>query len=199
MRVERLLDSVGDLDAPAPIDAMRGTNFVAGLRWLREHGHDARYFEGLTPAARSMLVAPDASAWVPLDIALIHYRALDALGLTFEERIELGASASRQLNGVVLSTIARLAGSAGLSPLVPLSRAAKLFARNFRGGAVGVFQTAPTEARFEVRGAPMAVSACHRDNLCGALLDGARPFARDPKVTELPGTTATSYAFRMRW
>jgi hypothetical protein len=197
---EQLLDSEGDLAHPSTMDGMRGTNFIAGRRWLRDHGLEARYLDALPSSTREAVLAAEASAWVPMSITLPHYVALDALALSFELRLEMGASISRSINGVVLTTIARLAGSAGLSPLTPLSRAAKLFARNFRGGAVGVFQTAPTEARFEVHGAPVAVSACHRDNLLGALLDGARPFAADVRVTELTTRrTPTSYAFRMRW
>jgi len=197
---EQLLDSEGDLARPSTMDGMRGTNFIAGRRWLRENELETRYVDGLPAGSREAVLAAEAAAWLPMSLALAHYVALDALELSFDQRLELGASTSRSINGVVLTTIARLAGRAGLSPLTPLSRAAKLFARNFRGGAVGVFQTAPTEARFEVHGAPVAVSTCHRDNLLGALLDGARPFAADVRVTELSARrTPTSYAFRMRW
>lgn len=179
---------------------MRGTNFVAGRRWLREHGLDARYLDAMSAETRSSVLAAAASDWLPIDVALGHYAALDSLELSLDQRLDLGASASRSLNGVVLTTIARLAGRTGLSPLVPLSRAAKLFARNFRGGAVAAFRTAPNEARFEVRGAPIAVSACHRDNLVGALADGARPFASDVRVNELAQErTPSSYAIRLRW
>lgn len=197
---DELLDSEGDLSNPSRMDAMRGTNFVAGLRWLREQGLEQRYMASLTPADRDSVVVVEATAWAPMPLVLAHYEALDALALTFEQRVEFGASVSRNINGVVLTTIARLAGKAGLTPLTPLSRAAKLFARNYRGGAVAVYKVAPNEARFEVHGAPMAVSACHRDNILGAFLDGARPFAADARVTEIVAKrTATSYALRVRW
>ena len=182
------------------MDAMRGTNFIAGRRWLRERGLEARYLELLPPDVRPTVLAVDATMWVPIDVAVPHYAALDGLGLSHEQRLQLGADVSTQINGVVLSTIARLAGRAGLSPLTPLSRAAKLFARNFRGGAVAVYQTAPREARFEVKGAPMATSANHRDNLCGALIEGSRPFAPRVQVQEiLSMRSATTYAFQLRW
>jgi hypothetical protein len=197
---DALLDSEGNLDNPSEMDAMRGTNFVGGLRWLREQGLEARYLASLPTDLHEAVLLAEASAWVPMPVVLAHYEALDALDLSFERRIEFGAAVSRTINGVVLTTIARLAGSAGLSPLTPLSRAAKLFARNYRGGAVAVYQTAPTEARFEVQGAPMASSPCHRDNILGALIDGSRPFADDVRVTEIvPKRTARSYAFRLRW
>jgi hypothetical protein len=66
--------------------------------------------------------------------------------------------------------------------------------------AIAVYKTASNEARLEVHGAPMAVSACHRDNILGAFVDGARPFADDVRVTEIATKrTATSYALRIRW
>jgi hypothetical protein len=198
--LDELLDSEGDLDKPSLMDAMRGTNFVAGRRWLREQGLEPRYLESLTSPVREAVQVVEASAWVPMSIVLPHYESLDALALTFEQRIEFGASVSQHINGVVLTTIARLAGRAGLTPLTPLSRAAKLFARNYRGGAIGVYRTAPHEARVEILGAPMAVSACHRDNILGAFVDGARAFADDVRVTEIATKrTATSYALRIRW
>lgn len=197
---DELLDSEGDLANPSQIDAMRGTNFLAGRRWLREQGLERRYLQSLSPAIREAILVVEASAWVPMDVVLPHYVALDALELTFDQRVEFGANVSRSINGVVLTTIARLAGRVGLTPLTPLSRAAKLFARNYRGGAAAVYKTAPTEARFEVHGAPMAVSTCHRDNVLGAFLDGARPFASDVRVTEiLARRTADTYALRIRW
>ena len=198
--MDELLDSEGNLHAPSMMDGMRGTNFVVCLRWLREHQLEAQYLAALPASTREAVLGADVSSWLPMSVALPHYVALDALPLTYEQRVEFGASVSRSINGVVLATVARLAGSIGLSPLTPLARSAKVFARNFRGGAIGVYKVGPSEARYEVLGAPVAISPCHRDNICGAILDGARAFASDVRVSELPQKrTPTSYAFRIRW
>lgn len=195
-----LLDVEGDLARPVTMSGMRGTNFIAGRRWLREQDLETRYLDAMRSDVRAAVLSAGATDWLSMDVALDHYAALDGLGLSREQRLDLGASASRSINGVVLTTIARLAGRTGLSPIVPLSRAAKLFARNFRDGAVAVVRTGPSEARFEVYGAPVAVSECHRDNLVGALADGARPFAADAKVAELVDErTSSSYVIRLRW
>ena len=95
------------------MDGMRGTNFIAGRRWLRDQGLEARYLGALTVAVREAITGVGASAWLPMSVALPHYEALDALGLSFEQRVEFGASVSRNVNGVVLNTIARLAGTVG--------------------------------------------------------------------------------------
>lgn len=197
---EELLDSAGDLKAPRAMDAMRGTNFIAGRRWLRDHDLELRYLSALPAAARSAIELMDAADWAPMEVVIVHYAALDSLETTYEERLALGGWVSGHINGVVLSTVARLAGSVGLSPFVPLSRAAKLFARNFRHGAAAAYKVGPTEARFEVHGCPMASSVSHRDHLLGALLHGAKPFAADVHVSELSARrTATSYALRLKW
>jgi hypothetical protein len=195
-----VLDSEGNLEAPTTMDAMRGSILIVAIKWLRAQGLEKAYLAALPAHARQVLLAADVSMWIPMDITLIHYAALDGLGLTLEQRIEYGASVSRSVNGVVLSTVARLAGSVGLSPFTPLSRSAKLFARGYRGGAVAAIKTGPSEARFEVLGCPIAQSACFRDNIAGALLDGSRPFAPHVTVSEiLARRTPTSYAFRVRW
>lgn len=198
--VDELLDSEGNLDAPSAMDGMRGTNFVVCLRWLREHQLEARYLAALSAPIREIVLSADVSSWQPVNVALAHYAALDALPFTYEQRVDFGAEVSRSINGFVLATVAKLAGSVGLSPFTPLARSAKLFARNFRGGAVGVYKVGPSEARFEVLGVPIAASASHRDNICGAILDGARPFASDVRVNEINHRrTPTSYAIRIRW
>jgi hypothetical protein len=182
------------------MDAMRGTNFVAGLRWLREQGLQERYLSALRPTDRASVLSVQATEWVPMALVMTHYAALDALELDANQMIDFGASVSRNINGVVLSTIASLAGRVGLSPLVPLKRAAKIFARNFRGGAVGIYQTGATEARVDVLGAPMATSATHRGTIVGGFLDGARPFAANVRANEISAQrTARSYAIRLRW
>jgi hypothetical protein len=197
---DELIDFEGNLRDPSLCDAMRGTNFIVGRRWLGDHGLEQMYLDALAPPVREHVLGAVASEWVPMDIVLAHYVSLDALPLSHEQRIELGASVSRTINGVVLATIARLAGTMGLSPFVPLARAAKLFARNYRGGAVAVYKVGPNEARFEVLGAPMAISSCHRENVEGALFDGARPFAAHLRVTEIASRrTSLSYAYRLRW
>lgn len=198
--LNEVLDSEGNLDAPSMMDAMRGSILVMALKWLRTEGLEERYLAALAPDARRALLAADVSSWVPMETTLAHYAALDSLGLSLERRIEYGASVSRSVNGVVLSTVARLAGSVGLSPFTPLARSAKLFARGYRGGAVAATKTGASEARFDVLGCPLASSPCFRDNIAGALLDGSRPFAPHVVVSEITlRRTSTSYAFRIRW
>ncbi len=195
-----LIDSAGDLAAPRTMDAMRGTNFVAGRRWLRDHALEERYLDAMTADVRHAITMLDAADWAPMSVVMPHYAALDALGMSHEARLALGGWVSGHINGVVLSTIARLAGGVGLSPFVPLSRAAKLFARNFRHGAVGVYKIGAAEARMEVLGCPMAASISHREHVVGALAHGAEPFASHVQVIELSAArTASSYAIRVKW
>jgi hypothetical protein len=197
---EELIDSEGDLRAPRDVDAMRGTILVSTFRWLRERDLETRYREALDPAARPVLLETAAADWVPIALGLAHYDALDSLALSHDVCIALGADVSHTINGVFLNTVARLAGTLGATPFTPLARAAKVYARNFRGGAIAVSRVADTEARFEVRGAPMARSRVHRDTIEGSLLDGCLPFAANAKVSEIIASRSpTSYAYRIRW
>lgn len=197
---DELLDSEGDLAAPRVADAMRGTILVSTWRWLRERGHEARYQAALPPGSRDAILAATAIDWVPMESALAHYDAIESMGLGHEATIDLGADVSRAINGVFLTTVARLAGSLGATPITPLSRASKIYARNFRGGAVAMYRVAETETRLDVRGVPMARSKVHRDTIEGSLLDGCRPFAAGTKVSEIVSMRSdTTYGFRIRW
>ena len=51
--VRELLDVEGDLARPVTMSGMRGTNFIAGRRWLRERGLEARYLDAMRPKTSS--------------------------------------------------------------------------------------------------------------------------------------------------
>ncbi len=79
---------------------------------------------------------------------------------------------ARSLNGVLLNTLAKLAGTVGASPVASLSRASKMFAPAYRGGATRVARVAEAEAWFEIRETPLAPFVSHRDSIVGAVRDG---------------------------
>ena len=72
---------------PAPlaelslVKEVRGTTLVSSLRGVRDGGHFGAYLANLLPEYREVIPLVVAGEWVPIDVALAHYRACDALGL----------------------------------------------------------------------------------------------------------------------
>ncbi|CAN5159776.1 hypothetical protein BH09MYX1_BH09MYX1_07080 [soil metagenome] len=195
-----LIDSEGNLASPGTVDAVRGSVVLITIRWIQEHGSGERYRARLPEATRNVFDHAVASDWLSVPHVTEHYRAIESLEMA-DDRVRLmGGDVSDSVNGVVVKTIARLAGKAGASPSLPLSRSAKLFARSFRGGAAAAYAVSPREVRFEVHGSPFAVWRVHRLTLEGALLHGLLPFARTVRVNEIPPRrTPSSYALRIVW
>ncbi len=200
VRVNELIDSEGDLASPRAVDAMRGALLLMTNRWIADHGDGARYRERLSPAARDAFAHATASEWIALVHVIEHYRSLDQLELSDDVIRGLGAVVSDSVNGIFVKTVARLAGTAGASPMLALGRSAKIFARSYRGGAAAAYRTGEREVRFEGYGIPFASSRFHRAAMEGAMRGGLVPFARTVRVTEIAGRrTESSYAFRISW
>ncbi|MCB9622210.1 MAG: hypothetical protein H6723_02615 [Sandaracinus sp.] len=167
------------------MSAVRGMVFVSGRAWMRERGLDARYEANLDASVRPRLHTLTALEWIPLDEALVAYAACDALGLDEHAQRSLGATVSAANNGVVLETIARLAGGFGVTPWAPLKSAHKVWLRSNQGGAVAVYRLDERHARIEVWQTPLCESAFFRTSLCGAMEHGLRLFRRSARVVEM--------------
>ena len=71
---------------------MRGTVIVSSLLGLRDGGHFDAYLPKLTPLHRDAIPQVVAGEWVPIELAMAHYRACDALGLPV---VKLGPKEAR--------------------------------------------------------------------------------------------------------
>jgi hypothetical protein len=187
-------------EATPPVDAVRAFVFLAGLRWMREHGYEERCNRLLEVRFHDMANTVAASDWVPLADALSIYTALDEMMLTFAEQIDIGRYVAMANNGVIVSTVARLAGKLGLSPWAILGRLHGVWLRNNRGGAVAVYRVDDRSARIEFWGVPFATSDFFRTSLCGSMAAGLEPFAEHVRVVEMPEhRDHDAFALRASW
>lgn len=179
---------------------VRSTWLLSSVLTLREHGHHARYVDALAPLHRDAILGMVAGSWVPVEVFAAHYDACDRLGLPEREQVEMGASVTRRLHGVVMSFGIRVVREAGVTPWAPLERTPALFQRVARGGAAAVYRMGPKEARVELLGYPVARSAYARLAMRGCLgaivgLVAARAFVSD--VVSL--CKEQSLAYRVQW
>jgi hypothetical protein len=178
----------------------RSTWLVATLQLLRERGLYETYFTHLPPEHRDPIAHSVAAMWLPIDVAMAHYRALDALDLRPQEQTELGRLTTARVQETVIGTLIKLATNAGASPWTIYPHLQRLWARIFRGSAVAVFELGPKDARLEVAGWPCAVSNYVHNGLVGVISGVTELFARRAYAHELLRYRGPyTLAYRVSW
>jgi hypothetical protein len=185
-------------DTP-PVEAVRGFVFTSGIGWMKERGLVERYRELLPAGERDRMMLVTAASWIPLEEALIAYRACDALGLSMDDQVELGRVVSNANNGVVLRTIMQLVGKVS-SPWTALGRIDRMWQSSNRGGAIAVYKLGTHQARLEFWRCPLARSAFFRTSMRGAIAVGIEPFCDRVVVNEIAHQNSPDgFALRLSW
>jgi hypothetical protein len=119
---------------------------------LRQRGHFERWLALVDPLHRATIVESLAPSWMPIEVAIAHYAACEALDLSHAEQVAMGGAVGDRIQGSFLTTLMKSARAAGYNPLVLLSQFDRLYARLYQGGSVQLTQTGPKDAEVEVRG-----------------------------------------------
>jgi len=121
-------------------------------------GHGAQYEAALDPMARDAIAeAGVVGVWLPLEIALAHYRACDSLGLGANAIAAIGRGTNDRVKGSVYGTFIRVFKEAGVTPWTVIPQFQRFWDRTYDGGSLRVTKLGPKEARVDVVGC----SLCH--------------------------------------
>lgn len=134
---------------------VRGSLLVSSLQTLRERGLYERYLPHLNGGQRDQILYCVAASWLPVEIAMAHYAACDAMGLSVQELDALGGDVSKRIMGTFLATLVRSARHVTTPTSIPLRQYPKLWERLLLGGACKVHMTGPKDGRVESYGVPM--------------------------------------------
>jgi hypothetical protein len=105
-------------------------------------------------------------SWLPIDLAWTHYATCNALGLTADEVLSIGAKvAPVQVSGVGL--LLRAARAGGITPWALFDNASRYWQRMYDGGRVDVYREGRKDARLVVRGQPLLRFGYWRTGLRG--------------------------------
>ena len=138
--------------ASKPATTIRSTVLQSSVASLRQRGHFERWLTLVDPSHRETIVESLAPSWMPIEVAIAHYAACEALDLPSSEQVAMGEAVGDRIQGSFLTTLMKSARAAGYNPLVLLSQFDRLYARLFQGGSVQLTQTGPKDAEVEVRG-----------------------------------------------
>jgi hypothetical protein len=135
------------------IQSVRSTVLQSSITFLRERGHFERYLMRVDPRHKATIVESLAPSWMPIEVAMAHYSACDALALPPTEQTAIGESVGNRLQSTMLSSFMRTARAAGgITPMFYLSRFDRLYNRLLLGGSAQVLQTGPKDVEVELWG-----------------------------------------------
>lgn len=171
-------------DQVPPVTRVRSTLVTASLQGLRAMRWEERYYAGLPPALHDEVRGLVAGQWVPVDLAIAHYRACDAMQLSREEIDAMGESVSRRTQDTFVGTILRTAAGAGASPWHLYSNAHRIWARMIDGADQCVYRVGPKEALVHVVGCVLFEVPYFREAVRAYYRAAARELTRSIYVTE---------------
>jgi hypothetical protein len=200
---ERVTTSVQRGAIASPVYAVRGSLIVSSLESLRRFGYFEEYLRALAPTWREQVVFCLASSWVPVELAVAHYAAHEALQLPAVELVEMGELVGERVAGAFLGALRRSSRTQGLeaSPWIPLREYRRLCERVLQGGSVAMHVRGEKEARLELSGAPLMRFAAFRQTMLALTRLAVGSFVCRAFVRELAASRMDSEQLRIqvRW
>lgn len=159
---------------------VRGSLVVSSLQTLRDLALFDRYLAHLESDKREPILFALASSWLPVELAMAHYGACDAMGLPDSELLKIGEHVSGRIMGTFLGTMLRSSRQLGAntSPLVPLRQYHRLWDRLLIGGGCTVRSTGLKDVTIESRGVPMFRYRYFRTAYAGLIKGASQLFAK---------------------
>jgi hypothetical protein len=178
----------------------RSTLLVSGMQTFRSRGLYDRYKTNLPEATRADLLSLIAGTWVPIDLALEHYRAADRLGLDALTIDSIGAEVADRINKTALSVMVKMSKEIGVTPWSALTSCHRVTDVNWKGSDVTVVKLGPKDARYEWVGQPCAEVPYFVTSFGGFLRSLASLFCTRAYTRPVPERcTASSVSYRLSW
>jgi hypothetical protein len=200
-RVKETLEAV--LPMPAePVEArhFRSTLLISSLAAVRAAGHGEAYEAALPRELHDTVFQCIAGVWLPMDVALAHYAALDTLHLPSDVATAIGRGTEERTRGTLLGSAVRLAKGAGVTPWTVFPLFQRFWERGFDGGGIGVYKLGPKEARLECVKVACNDSPYFRSALRGLIWSILDLFCTRCWIHERPAPRAPhSSSYRVQW
>ncbi len=139
----------------APVSRVRSTLLGSSLQATRELGLLGRYKAALPLRYHEPVLHTLGAVWLPVSVAMAHYRAMDELELSDDEVMAIGRAVGNRLHGSFLGTLVRGAKHVGMTPWTLASKLDRVWSRVFDGGHIGVWKLGPKDGLIALRGLPL--------------------------------------------
>jgi hypothetical protein len=167
---------------------------------LKAHGVFEQYLEKLPAKYHDPILRSIAGTWLPAEVAVEHYRAIDALRVSTPERVEWGKEITRRLQKTIFSVGFHAARDVGVTPWMILKVFPVQFSREWKGGGTAVFKVGPKDARIEIVGFPVASIGHCRAGLRGVIGGMCELVCTKAYVSEIRELcTDSQLGYRVAW
>lgn len=178
---------------------VRGTVLGTSLQAVRDRKLEERYFQLLPNAHHDGIRNLVMQSWIPMDLAMAHYRVMNELIRDPAEVRAIGRTVSdRVQKSYVMTLVQGLKASGVVHPGRILQRMPSVYERMSRGGACAVWRLGPKDARVELHGMPLAVIPYYRLGVEGIFEGGLSLAARAVRVSN-KALSETAVAFSISW
>jgi hypothetical protein len=156
----------------SPATQVRSTLLQSSLATLKVLGHYERYLQVVAREHRDTILETIAPTWLPINVALAHYRACDDLRLNDDQMIAMGEATGDRMQGSFMETLTRAARGMGVTPWVLLKRFDVLWDRLLQGGSIELTKVGPKDLTIEVSKAGLPSFSYFRTAFCGVVKAG---------------------------
>lgn len=177
----------------------RSSWLASSLRAVRNRGRIDEYKRGLEPRHQATILESVAGVWLPIDVAIAHYRAIDALRFGAQEAYQMGMEAQSLGHSTTNILIKKASQTAGVTPWTIFGQLRRLWERTWVGGDFAVFRPGPKDAVLEVVGWSIAPSTYVHHAMRGVIFRIVSPFCERMFIREIPIRSATSLSYRLSW
>ena len=180
--------------------SFRSTWLASSFKAMRERGLMNRYLDNLPKRFHDQVLHSVAGSWLPVEVAVAHYEAMDRLQLDEAEMIKIGLEVTDRFHSGLFSTVFTIARAAGVTPWTILGHTQKMWDKTWVGGGVAIFKSGTKDARGEIVGWPCSRVRYCRIAMRGVMLGTVSLFCRKASVVEIPRyCTETTLGYRMQW
>ena len=180
--------------------AARSTIIISSIAVIRGNGQFDAYRDALPVEVRPVLLEAIAGTWIPVEAAVEHYRACDALALGVDAQFANGRKTFERTGATLFGTMMRMARGAGVTPWAVLENLQRFWDRGYDGGGVCVYKVGPKEARTDLVGVAVCEVPYYRNALRGLMSVVIELFCAKAYLTEQrPPRGASSMSLRIQW
>ncbi|MDB4989471.1 MAG: hypothetical protein JWN04_4649 [Myxococcaceae bacterium] len=178
---------------------VRSTLLSSSVQTLRELGHFDNYVRLVPADVRDVILLTLAPTWLPVQVAVAHYAACEALQLTPSEMEYVGSAVAKRFMGTFLQTFVRSSRNVGGSPWVPIRQYGKLWSRIWQGGSVLVTEQGPKDALIESRGLPWGAGRYFSTAYMGVIRATGLMFASTVYVRAVKSSSPNTHLCNISW
>lgn len=179
---------------------VRSTVLLSSIAAVRAAGFAEQYMAALPPQHGETLRESVVGMWVPMEVAVAHYRACESLALPTESQVTLGRATFDRTQGTLLGTAVKLSRAAGASPWTVLPLFQRFWLRGFDGGGIAVYKLGPKDAQVDCFSVEVNDVRYFRNALRGLVTGVLELFTSKCYVKELTGSREPGAVhFRAQW